>query len=193
MCALHRFSGAALAAALGVAACTARTVDRTDETPAPLQVTTDQAGARVFVDPVSHVRFAAPPPAFTPKALHFDPKAKPSKVRHSFTLSAPTGPAPLRIDVWDDPENLELPAWFDRHLRHLENAATSRTYVPASRRKVSGLVLDIPASPQAFAGRVAVFKLQGKAFAVTCVNSDDPSALALFNDVVSTIDLEGAP
>ena len=42
-------------------------------------------------------------------------------------------------------------------------------------------------------GPVAVVELEDKVLVVTCINSDDPAALSLFETVVSSIDLEAAP
>jgi hypothetical protein len=126
------------------------------------------------------------------ESRHFDPSAPPHKIRHQLTLSLSERPV-VRIDVWDDPQGLEVTVWTEQHLRHLlDGAAAARPQLMTPRR-LEGLLLEHPRSPQALARTTALLATGGRVFRVTCLDRDDAAAQALFERLVDELDPEARP
>lgn len=132
---------------------------------------------------------------------HYDPSLPAHKFRHSIQLSTDAGPAVI-LEVWDNPQGLDVRAWFDAHLAFLvtpeseidegSSAGTPRmSQRPMTRARTAGILVEQPSSSQAPSQSIAVFALGARILRVSGLNFEgNPTARALFERVVEQIDSE---
>ena len=187
-----------LVAVAAVAGCDAPAeTTRSLETPA---TSTGTAGARVaprgpstaaqLRDSISGARFTAPK-GLRLEAEHFA-HSEPSQIRHALTLAGPRGPE-LAVDLWSNPARLPLARWFDRHLAFVRDGHAAVDWVPLTRHHVMGMLIERPRSPQAYGQRIALFALGARVIRVTCLDRDEAGALAAFEEVIRSFELEAQP
>lgn len=132
---------------------------------------------------------------------HYDPSLPAHKFRHSIQLSTDAGPAVI-LEVWDNPQGLDVRAWFDAHLAFLvtpesevdegSSAGTPRMSERAmTRKRTAGILVEQPPSGQAPSQSIAVFALGDRMIRVSGLNFEgNATARALFERVVEQIDAE---
>ena len=150
----------------------------------------DPGPAAQLRDSISGARFAAPR-GLRLEAEHFD-HDEPGQIKHSLTLAGPRGAA-LSVDIWSNPTRLPLARWFDRHLAFVRDGHAAVDWVPLTRHQVMGMLIERPRTPQAYGQRIALFALGARVIRVSCYDRDEPDALAAFEQVVGTFELEGQP
>ena len=146
---------------------------------------------RSHSDEVSGLRFDLPLTGMLFESRHFERDAPALRVRDTLTLFGANGPA-VSVDVWHNPEGLELARWFQANLSFLLEKDTAVLSRSATRLRVEARVLEQPRTGQAFARKVAVFALGKRVFRVTCVNRDDRDSLAAFDRLLDSFE-EAAP
>jgi hypothetical protein len=181
-------SRVALALLLGAApACSAPAADPAPVDPAPVAYRAEH------VEPVTGVRFPVVDPDLTVAVRHHDPSLPAHKFKHSFRL-ARDGRVVVLVDVWEDPERRSLAAWYDAHLAFLDRAPARRSERPMGRAGESGILVEIPPSPQARGQVVAVLAHGGRVVRVTGMDPEsDPAARRVFDALVADFDFGGAP
>jgi hypothetical protein len=147
---------------------------------------------RLHAEPVTGVRFPVLASGVSVEARHFDASLPASKFRHSIRLA--TTRTVVLIDVWDNPRQLDVHAWFDAHLAFLVDESTRVSDRPMTRARVPGILLGQPASPQAPSQAVAVFAAGPQVFRVTAIDPEgDATAQRLFDQVVEQLETGVTP
>jgi hypothetical protein len=134
---------------------------------------------------------------------HFDPSLPASKFRHSIHLSTEAGPAVI-LEVWDNPQRLDVHAWFNAHLAFLVSPGSRSeesppgdaprvSERPMTRARVAGILVEQPPSPQAPSQSIAVFALGDQIVRVSGLDPEgNAKARAMFERIVEQIDVEVA-
>jgi hypothetical protein len=159
------------------------------EAVAPVKEAVTAGALRLHTEPVTGVRFPVPRAGVTVEERHFDASLPARKFKHSIRLVTPGGVAVL-IDVWNNPQGLDLQAWFTDTLGFLVRDVTQVSERPMARAGVPGILLREPPSPQALSQAIAVFAFRDQVFRVTCIDPEgDAAARDLFDRVIDQIEL----
>ncbi len=112
----------------------------------------------------------------TYKLWDFDPNLPARKFRHEIRLSSDHG-SEIVIDVWDNPEHLDVERWFAATLGDDVSNAIPRTERPMTRARRAGLLLEEAASDQSPSEATAIFVTHDRAYLVSCLRvNEDASA-----------------
>lgn len=160
------------------------------ETPPEQRVSQPVLPGSAYSQPGSNVRFRAPVGMHV-ESSRFDPSSPPNKIKERFSLQRDQRLL-VRVDVWTNPDDVDLDTWFDRHVAYLRLGGASIERRSVGRGKVPAIVSDTPASCQAPNVITAVFALRGQVVAVTCTNGADTEARAAFDTVLADFDVEDA-
>jgi hypothetical protein len=139
-----------------------------------------------FEDAVTGVRFAIPEDLAV-EAQHFDATTPEEKIRDSFTLASLRADV-LAIDLWQNPRALPLAKWFDENLSFVRDGNEFIKWRGMTRAGVTGMLIERPRSVQAYGQRIALFEAGSRIVRVTCVDEDDPRALAAFELVLGSFE-----
>ncbi len=162
-----------------------------DDTARALSQAAAASGAARFSDTASGVRFALPFEGIHAAVEHYDASLPAEKIRHSITLDA-LGSRLVRVDVWDNPRQLPLQAWFDTYLSFTVTNGATAEHRLAGKSRVDAIIVDQPRSPQSEARRLAVFALGSQVVRVTCFDADDTRSVETFDRVLASFEREGA-
>jgi hypothetical protein len=143
---------------------------------------------RHLVDDPTGVGFDVPMQGFLLETRHFDAKTPDFRVKHSFTVSGPGG-LEVTIDVFANPEGLDLARFLDTRLGFLRDGTEAVSRRTAGARRVPALFLERPKQPGSFAQPVALLALGSRVFRVTCNDEDDPRAALVFARILRTLDV----
>ncbi len=137
----------------------------------------------------TRVRFPVLRKGLRVEERHFDPNLPTNKFRHLITLSTPGG-GTVTIKVWDNPEGLDLKAWFDHNLGFLADEGTKTTTREMTAARVPGLFVE-PAPDASEPETDAVFALADQIYCVTAYGSpSDQATMAMFERVVDQLEPE---
>lgn len=164
---------------------------------------TEPAAARATAPLVVEDRFgdaesglSFPLPAWvTSEVQHFDPTLPAHKFRHLIELSTSEGTA-IVINVWDNPSQLPMRAWFDANMAFLLelNPEARVSQREATTDRLETLLIEAPESEQAPSLATAVFATSRRVFAITCVDADGVGSRyprVLFEKLLAELQLEG--
>lgn len=160
--------------------------------PGPVEPSTpaakwDGQSFRRYADEASGLSFEVPLAGFLLEARHFEPELPVGQVKHLFTLSGPNGPE-VTVDVWVDPSQPGVAAFFEAHLSFMRDGETSLASVVVSKQRAAGMLLAQPRSGQSFGRKAAVFAVGDRVFRITCLDKDDERARKVFEHLLETFD-----
>ena len=174
-------------APLALVALLACSPEATDPTPAAVEqaVESPHPGLLVtYADPASRWRFAMPA-TLRVRATRFDPATPTHKVKERFEISQ-DGHLVVRVDVWDNPENLAPTAWIDAHAAYLRNGGVTLHERKVGKDGRRAVVADQPRSCQAPNVVTALFGTGAHMVAVTCADGEDLAAREAFDTVLGS-------
>jgi hypothetical protein len=142
-------------------------------------------------DAPSALSFPVPVTGFRVTAMHFDPATGPIKMKHELTLSQDRREV-IRIEVWNDTQQLGLDAFFDEYLRFMASPESVVERARAGRAGVDAIVVRQPRSEQSAPRRHTVFALDGQIVRVTAIDDTDPTTAKIYDRVTRNLELGGA-
>ncbi len=146
---------------------------------------------RRMVDDATGTAFDVPMLGFRLETRHFEKKTPAYRIKDSFTLWGPNS-LEVMIDVFDNPDQLELSRFFEEHLAVMHTDKAAVTSGTASARNVPALHVEQPKAPGIYAQPATVFILNGRVFHVTCANEDDERAVKVYLRVIASLDVTKA-
>lgn len=149
------------------------------------------SGFRLYAEPVMGVRFPMPSTDLAAEVKHFDPTLPPQKFRHALHLVTPEGGIQILLHSWDNPQRLDLHAWFDEHMAFIVDETSLVTERPMGSAHAPGILVMQPRSPQAASQATAVFLAGPHVYRLTCIDPEnDLAARALFERILDQIETE---
>lgn len=147
---------------------------------------------RRHAEPRARLSFPIPAQGAEVEARQFDDSAPLHKIRHQLTVTVAHRRL-VRIDIWDDPDRRELSVWAQQHLGFLLDDATTIQPTAVTPARLEGLLLEHSRSPQAHPRTSVLLATGGRVFRVTCLDSEDTAARAIFDRIVAELETEAAP
>jgi hypothetical protein len=163
--------------------------------PKPVAVTTPVGASPVVYaphdEPELGLRFPLATQGTTFKMWHFDPNLPPEKFRHEVQLSSESGAVEVVIDVWDNPDHLDVHAWVASYFDGLFDAHTVRTERPMSRAHVTGLLFEQPAIEGGDSQATAAYATHDHVYRFYCPHAlEDVRGRAAFDKIIDDFDTE---
>jgi len=149
----------------------------------PDPLTWDQVSFRRYDDAAARVAFPVPLTQAVVESRHF-PDATPAQMKDVLVVSGKDGEL-LEIGVYDDPKHRSLDAFVKATLPMLLTPDTTKMPWLATSERRAALLFEQPRTGQQFGRRAAVFRIGSRVVHVTCVNIEDPKAVAAFEAVVA--------
>ncbi|CAN5423569.1 hypothetical protein BH09MYX1_BH09MYX1_66290 [soil metagenome] len=177
-------------ALLLAAACTTGASDSPAPTASPSANRAVDLNVHVEDDP--GIRFPLPS-GIGIQTWHYDRTLPPQKFRHAIHLETPHG-ITILIHVWDNPEHLDVHAWFDANMAGFVQPTTALRDRIMSSAKVPGILLEEPASEQAVSQAIGVFVAEDHVFSVTALDpTGDETTRRLFERELDELEPQVSP
>jgi hypothetical protein len=142
-------------------------------------------------EPELGLRFPLATKGTTFKMWHFDPSLPPEKFRHEVQLSSESGAVEVVIDVWDNPEHLDVHAWVAATLGEMFDAQTTRTVRPMSRARNTGILFEQAAIEGGDSQATAAYATHDRAYVFYCPHAlEDVRGRAAFDAIVDDFEAE---
>lgn len=144
-----------------------------------------------YVEPALRVSFDIPAFAFNTRTESFPVDQAVTKSRHLVEVAAGKT-VEARVEVWDNPEQLDADGWLHRTVAFLLDGDAKAHHETVGLQRVDAVVIDQSAGPGFHAQREAVFVGGTRAYRVTCTNAGDSEHVKVFEQVLRTFDFGGA-
>lgn len=149
------------------------------------------SGFKSYSSPYRSFSLTIPSGAYRTEHLSFSVRRSSRQYDESLSIFGENSRRVLDLAVWDNREGLDLPSWFDLHLKFLLRNDASLSRIPAFRLQGEIWIIDVPRSGQAYAQRIAVFTAADYVFRLTLYRADKEEDERIFTKMLESIEVTG--